>query len=468
MRAGKNGSPDEIRERYLGEIAPLIEAARNIDSLTPAQKKQVRRRVLRTVFGGRSRLSRFRLTPVMVAVGLLVAGGVAFATAERLGLIHRSDQGPPNLKTSDGDSSKRKGHRSKRGTPNEATAQQPAAADLSVASGSGAPSTVPSPVIPPLQVAPTLSMPATPGARPEGLPSLARSRPTGIEAKRSPTESGTRSSPQKTRAVDAPMPGHPSVSPTLEAASLTARAPQPVRKLALATPYLAEPMSAPPRPVAADRQLAPVPAAPVAYPAPAPWPLSAASAPESGQRHDVRPATPAVAPAPLVPAPVATTVASDPALFGQALRKLRNDNDPAAALIALQQHARTYPRSSFSGERNALEVEALLALHRDREALQKLDGMSLENLPRSGERLVVRGELRAAARRWADAKEDFDRALSRVSGSPAWHERALWGRGVARLRCGEREAGMEDIERYHDIYPRGRFAAEASRFFPNP
>lgn len=173
--------------------------------------------------------------------------------------------------------------------------------------------------------------------------------------------------------------------------------------------------------------------------------------------------TPSVAPAPATAKPVA----SDPVLFGQALRKLRNEEDPAAALTALQQHAQAYPRSAFSGERNALEVEALLALHRDREALQKLDGMGLEKLPRGGERLVVRGELRASARRWLDAKEDFDRALSLVSGSPAWHERALWGRGVARLRCGEREAGMEDIERYHDLYPKGRFAAEASRFFPN-
>jgi hypothetical protein len=148
------------------------------------------------------------------------------------------------------------------------------------------------------------------------------------------------------------------------------------------------------------------------------------------------------------------------------LRKLRNEHDPGEALATLQQHEQAYPRSAFSGERNALQVEALLALHRDREALQKLDGMRIEGLPRSGERFVVRGELRAAARRWLDAKADFDQALARVSGSPAWHERALWGRGVARLRCGEQQAGMADIERYHDTYPEGRFAAEASRFFP--
>jgi len=110
--------------------------------------------------------------------------------------------------------------------------------------------------------------------------------------------------------------------------------------------------------------------------------------------------------------------------------------------------------------------DALLALHRNREALARLDGMALDEIPRSGERFVVRGELRAAARRWLEASADFDRALSRVSGSPVWHERALWGRGVARLRCGEREAGLADIESYLDRYPKGRFAAEAVKFFP--
>jgi TolA-binding protein len=160
------------------------------------------------------------------------------------------------------------------------------------------------------------------------------------------------------------------------------------------------------------------------------------------------------------------TPLNDQALFGQAMRKLRMENDASAALSALQEHAKAYPRSSLGGERSALEVEALLALHRDRDALVRLDTMALDELPRSGERFVVRGELRAAARRWSEASADFNRALSRITGSPAWHERALWGRGAARLRSGEREAGMADLERYLDKYPHGRFAAEAAKFFP--
>jgi tetratricopeptide (TPR) repeat protein len=175
--------------------------------------------------------------------------------------------------------------------------------------------------------------------------------------------------------------------------------------------------------------------------------------------------------APSLPAPPAAKPAPPPALpdqalFGQALRKLRAENDAAAALALLREHGKAYPASALGGERSALEVEALLALKRDRDALALLDGMALEALPRSGERLVVRGELRAAAKRWREAESDFDRALARVSGSPDWHERALWGRGVARLRQNERDGGMADITRYRDTYPRGRFAAEAAKFFP--
>jgi tetratricopeptide (TPR) repeat protein len=221
---------------------------------------------------------------------------------------------------------------------------------------------------------------------------------------------------------------------------------RPTKNLALATPYLAEPVALPPS----------LPSAPAAGQTERaglePVPLAAASV-----------AVPTVQPKAELP----KTEPSDSVLFGRALRTLRSESDPTAALALLEEHARAYPRSALAGERRVLEVEALLALHRDREALQRLDGMPLDQLPRSGERFVVRGELRAAARRWQEAQADFDRALSRVSGSPAWHERALWGRGVSRLRCGEQEAGLADVERYHDLYPKGRFAAEAGRFFRN-
>jgi len=206
-----------------------------------------------------------------------------------------------------------------------------------------------------------------------------------------------------------------------------------------------------------------------------PAPMIPASPPATTPSAPVAPVIPAssypvvqAAPPPASGTIVTKPGVSDQALFGQALRKLRAHNDPAGALAALREHGQTFPKSPLAGERIALEVEALLDLHRDRDALALLDTMALEQLPRSGERLVVRAELRAAAKRWREAKADYDRALSRVSGSPSWHERALWGRGVSRLRLGDRAGGSADIERYRETYPKGRFAAEAAKLAPGP
>jgi hypothetical protein len=425
MRAdGKKGrTADEISQQYLGEIAPLLSAARNVESLSPERKRQVRKRILRTAFGARSLRFRLRLTPVLVGLGLLVAGGVAFATAERLGLIRYLDQGPtrPSVKTETGDVHRRRGARSHlpgQPTPTESTVEMPAAPVVP----QEAQDPVPVAVVAPVGVAPSVT--------PAKVATALQARDAEIPRNR------------LERRAEVPV-------------AKSHR--EPAKTLAMNTPYLAESHALPsPQPPIGSRETSPSASVePPSMVVPVLQAAPVATAPSVVRET----APPAVAP----PAPRPTV--SDSVLFGQALRKLRNEKDPAAALTALDEHARSFPRSALSGERGALQVEALLALHRDHEALERLDGMSLDELPRSGERFVVRGELRAAAHRWVDAKADFEHALTRVSGSPAWHERALWGRGVARLRCGEQAAGMEDIQRYRDLYPKGRFAVEASRFF---
>ena len=150
-------------------------------------------------------------------------------------------------------------------------------------------------------------------------------------------------------------------------------------------------------------------------------------------------------------------------MLGQALRSLRNDHDPAAALDTLARHAALFPRSSLASERSVLEVEALLALGRNDEALTRLDGMSLDNTPRSAEHHVVRGELRARAQRWSEAGVDFDQALAHGMGSPVWQERALWGRAATRTHAGDHAGARADLQIYLQLYPMGRFASEAER-----
>lgn len=431
MKSGNH--VDEFRERYLGELAPLLEAARPLDSLSPAQQRKVRRRIVRTLFGTRRVGWGGRLLPVLAAVLLLAIGGAAFATAQRLGILPRfgSAQGERSIVPAPGEGRKRK-------------AARPA---------SVAPTAVPAPA--------PVSTPAVPA------PAAGQRLVVGPAAT---VQAGQASPPARQLAMATPKAprsdGHPvaravgarmeravrprvAVDPTV--------APAPVYPAPKAMAYLAQPPPAAPAPAPVST---PALAVPVVWPEPAP-----SAAPSLPAPAVVAPAAPKPAPA-VIPTVAPKPQQSDQALFGHALRKLRVDNDAAAALGSLREHAKAYPKSPFVGERAALEVEALLTLHRDREALGLLDGMALESLPRSGERLVVRGELRAAARRWPEAARDFEQALSRNSGAPAWHERALWGRAVSRLRMGDREGGMADIEAYVDSYPKGRFAAEAARFFP--
>jgi len=416
--ASSSRSADEIRARYLGEIAPLLDAARRLDSLSPERKRLVRRRILRTTFGTARLVLRMRPAAVAIALAALVVGGAAFAAAERFGLIPgigktpRSDNDAPTNRPHAARSDKRRG-----------SATLPSFGSQLSASVVILPE-IPDPLLLALPSASTFGWRVLGESAAAGASVAPAARPQqvaiGVHASE-PTRSILRR--RIAYAVPVPVtsaPQHdvfipPSSVPTLPQVDWAATA---------AAPPVVPP-SAPPPPAT----LAPPPARPAGL-----------------AKDDLRP------------------LPSDTVLFGQAMRKLRAEHNPSGALVALQEHAHAYPRSSLSAERSVLEVESLLALHRARDALSRLDAMSLDELPRAGERLVVRGELRAGAGRWPEASEDFDRALSRVSGSPAWYERALWGRAVARLRCGEREAGLADVESYRDRYPNGRFAAEAARF----
>jgi hypothetical protein len=409
MRGWSKQPPAEGRERYLGEIAPFLEAAQEIGTLTSVQKKQVRRRIMRTLFGNRQLHVRLRLAPVLGSVVLLIVGGAAFATAERLGLIPRIERGQVDEQS--GEASPQ-AHRRKSGRVRPEARRPPVPEQPTV-----------------VEPAPTVVTPNPP----------TRAQSAVVSSSPSSSFSGTDARPAVKHAARGLAFVQPSTTPEPRATG-SAAAPALPAVVAPTAPFI----------------LGPVGASPALGSLPAPAPVSVVA--------PFPPAASAVPTAPATDSPTVRPPLTDQALFGQAMRRLRTENDPSRALWALEEHARTYPHSPFAGERTALEIEALLALHRDRDALGLLDSAPLDQLPRSGERLVVRGELRAAARRWAEASADFDRALSRTSGSPAWHERALWGRGVARIRLGEREAGMADIEHYLDSYPNGRFAAEANRF----
>lgn len=176
------------------------------------------------------------------------------------------------------------------------------------------------------------------------------------------------------------------------------------------------------------------------------------------------------APAPLntSPTPPSSTAvrsADGEVLLGEALRRLRNDRDPAAALRAIDEHAASHPRSALAEERATLRIEALLALGRAQEALAVLDTRALETMPRTTERFLLRAELRLRFGRPHEAASDFARVLELIGAESLSEiaERALWGRAASRLRSGDRAGAEEDLSIYQVRFPHGRFAAEVAR-----
>jgi hypothetical protein len=247
-----------------------------------------------------------------------------------------------------------------------------------------------------------------------------------------------------------PRAGGPAVkiTPTLPSRPLAKADPPSVAKSAPSRPKAETPLVVKSTPVfpaplmaKADPAIPPVASEPAAF------------------RPASRPARDEIARPPVMPQPVV----NEQAALGEAMRRLRQGHDAAGALALLDKLEISHPRSSLALERSNLQVEALLTLGRESEALVRLDGMALDGLPRSAERTLLRGELRARFRRWSEARDDFEHALSAGAGTPSWHERALWGRGVARLRAGDRVGGEADLKRYLTTYPKGQHAAEAER-----
>jgi hypothetical protein len=153
------------------------------------------------------------------------------------------------------------------------------------------------------------------------------------------------------------------------------------------------------------------------------------------------------------------------AILGEAIRQLRVQGNPRAALALLDGEGPTLMAGAFGPEAAGLRIEVLLALGRTSVALDDLERLHLATLPRATEWRVIRGELRGKAGRWPAAEEDFATALDTPEGSlkPELEERALWGRAVARLHTGQGEAARADAERYLRRFPHGRFRAEAAK-----
>lgn len=195
------------------------------------------------------------------------------------------------------------------------------------------------------------------------------------------------------------------------------------------------------------------------------------------------PAQPLVSPdvpAPVMPAPgesAAALASAAPSeehqLITTALRKLRTSHEPEAALDTLDDYGRRFPSGQLAPEAARLRAEALLLLGRKATLREELDRSLPSGTPASDERVVLRGELRAATGRWQAALADFDavvRALSAGSDNGTEItdrrtrerlERALWGRASARSHMGDDVRARADLRAYLRRFPDGRFADQA-------
>lgn len=246
------------------------------------------------------------------------------------------------------------------------------------------------------------------------------------------------------------------VSPTPAAAPTARRGKaRPVTALP-ATPALPEPVL---------EETAPV----VEEPKPVPARAKYRSAVRVAVRNEsIPPPAPGDAPEMAPPPTSPSAIAVEQALLGQAVKMLRDSHDARAALALLAQHAERFPDGALASEATMLRIEALLALGRQGEALSVLDRVPLASLPNRDEQFVVRGELRAANRRWREAEQDFNETL-RARGLPAARakardiqERALWGRAAARSRLGDQAGARADLDLYLRHFPGGRFAGSAA------
>jgi hypothetical protein len=134
----------------------------------------------------------------------------------------------------------------------------------------------------------------------------------------------------------------------------------------------------------------------------------------------------------------------------EAIRILRSDRSPEAALAVLDLHGAELDQSAYAHEALLVRVEILLSLHRPGEVLRLLDTTPLADVAASHSLLVTRGKLRAAADRCGEGLGDFDLVLA---GSQRPDKQALYGRALCRKKLGDSMGARADLETYRSAFP---------------
>jgi hypothetical protein len=144
------------------------------------------------------------------------------------------------------------------------------------------------------------------------------------------------------------------------------------------------------------------------------------------------------------PAPQATR------FLTEAVRALRVEHSPATAIELLDRHAQELESNALAREALLVRTESMLALGRTGEVLRLLDRTSLSSGAASRSLLLMRGELRAADDRCAEAIGDFSLVLADAARPP---KQALYGRATCYERLGDVGRAQADRDRYRREFP---------------
>jgi hypothetical protein len=155
------------------------------------------------------------------------------------------------------------------------------------------------------------------------------------------------------------------------------------------------------------------------------------------------------------PPPLSPSPTPEATRLADAIRKLRHDHDPGAALRLLDAGS---VAPDFADEARLVRVEAMQALGDTAALLRFLDRERLIG-PRARELLLLRADLRAQGGRCSDAVIDYT-ALIAAGGDV---EAPLSRRAACRFQLNEPERAKADLGDYLRRYPDGPHAAEARR-----
>jgi hypothetical protein len=210
--------------------------------------------------------------------------------------------------------------------------------------------------------------------------------------------------------------------------------------------------------------------APTVIPTPQPnlAPVPAASVPTSGgERAEGAMVVPASVPARSHrPAPLAKAMRGggssedETAPLATALVQLHAKHDPEGALAIFEAYNFEHPNSALKGEAAVGQIEALLALDRDTEALALLEAMQRQGflgVPRVSDLQLLHAELLGKLDRCEQAVPVLaEYVLPSTPG--VQRERALIARASCRAKLKDLEGSREDLQTYLREFPRGRFA----------